>query len=323
MLRQALEDDRWGVEDGGVISRIQSSGLRGMGGAGFGTGLKWQLVSEESEATRYVICNADESEPGTFKDRADPRRAAPSGSRGPDSRGPEHSGRARLGLHSSRVRAGRASAAAGHRRRLCLGSARRQRLRVGLRLRRRDLHITWRIHPRRRNPRCWRPWRDVGASPRNKPPYPGRKGLWDKPTPDQQRRDTGPGAADPENWQGRIQILLGERRRPASSGLRGSGGHYLECAHRRVRRRARRRQAAGPFFRAVPARDSSPPSTRISPSTGTRYATPARLWARARWWWSPKAPTSSTSPTISPPSFETSRAESAFPAESEPRRLSS
>jgi NADH:ubiquinone oxidoreductase subunit F (NADH-binding)/NADH:ubiquinone oxidoreductase subunit E len=69
VLKQALADDRWGPEDGGVIARIQGSGLRGMGGAGFSTGLKWKLVREESDATKYVVCNADESEPGTFKDR--------------------------------------------------------------------------------------------------------------------------------------------------------------------------------------------------------------------------------------------------------------
>ena len=41
-----------------------------MGGAGFPTGKKWELVQGEAAETKYVICNADESEPGTFKDRA-------------------------------------------------------------------------------------------------------------------------------------------------------------------------------------------------------------------------------------------------------------
>ncbi len=52
-----------------LIGELKASGLRGMGGAGFPTGLKWELVRKESAKPKYVVCNADESEPGTFKDR--------------------------------------------------------------------------------------------------------------------------------------------------------------------------------------------------------------------------------------------------------------
>ncbi|HWR65160.1 MAG TPA: NADH-quinone oxidoreductase subunit NuoF [Bellilinea sp.] len=52
-----------------VIEEIKKSGLRGRGGAGFPTGMKWGFVAKEKAAKKYVICNADESEPGTFKDR--------------------------------------------------------------------------------------------------------------------------------------------------------------------------------------------------------------------------------------------------------------
>src|SRR5262249_46520503 len=52
-----------------VIAALKDSGLRGMGGAGFPTGTKWELVRKEPRTPKYVICNADESEPGTFKDR--------------------------------------------------------------------------------------------------------------------------------------------------------------------------------------------------------------------------------------------------------------
>ena len=52
-----------------IPERLKASGLRGMGGAGFPTGLKWELTAAEKADTKYVICNADESEPGTFKDR--------------------------------------------------------------------------------------------------------------------------------------------------------------------------------------------------------------------------------------------------------------
>jgi NADH:ubiquinone oxidoreductase subunit F (NADH-binding)/NADH:ubiquinone oxidoreductase subunit E len=53
-----------------LCERLEGSGLRGMGGAGFPTGRKWALVAGEQATPKYVICNADESEPGSFKDRA-------------------------------------------------------------------------------------------------------------------------------------------------------------------------------------------------------------------------------------------------------------
>ena len=52
-----------------VIAELERSGLQGRGGAGFPAGLKWKFVSKAVGAKKYVICNADESEPGTFKDR--------------------------------------------------------------------------------------------------------------------------------------------------------------------------------------------------------------------------------------------------------------
>ncbi len=51
-----------------VIEMVKASGLRGRGGAGFPTGLKWQFVDKKSPKPKYIVCNADESEPGTFKD---------------------------------------------------------------------------------------------------------------------------------------------------------------------------------------------------------------------------------------------------------------
>ncbi|MBN2111739.1 hypothetical protein JW707_01435 [Candidatus Woesearchaeota archaeon] len=53
----------------GVISLIKEKGLAGRGGAGFPTGTKWEMVRNAEADERYVICNADEGEPGTFKDR--------------------------------------------------------------------------------------------------------------------------------------------------------------------------------------------------------------------------------------------------------------
>ena len=52
-----------------VIEQVKSSGLRGRGGAGFPTGLKWSFVPKDSGKPHYLCCNADEGEPGTFKDR--------------------------------------------------------------------------------------------------------------------------------------------------------------------------------------------------------------------------------------------------------------
>ncbi len=52
-----------------VIEEVKKSGLRGRGGAGFPTGLKWSFLARPEGVARYLVCNADESEPGTFKDR--------------------------------------------------------------------------------------------------------------------------------------------------------------------------------------------------------------------------------------------------------------
>jgi NADH-quinone oxidoreductase subunit F len=52
-----------------IIEEVKKSGLRGRGGAGFPTGLKWGFVPKQSDKPKYLVCNADESEPGTFKDR--------------------------------------------------------------------------------------------------------------------------------------------------------------------------------------------------------------------------------------------------------------
>jgi len=61
-----------------VIEEIKLSGLRGRGGAGYPTGLKWELVAKQPAGTKYVVCNADEGDPGAFMDRSvlegDPHR---------------------------------------------------------------------------------------------------------------------------------------------------------------------------------------------------------------------------------------------------------
>src|SRR5580765_554309 len=52
-----------------IINEVKTSNLRGRGGAGFPTGMKWSFVPKDTPKAKYVICNADESEPGTCKDR--------------------------------------------------------------------------------------------------------------------------------------------------------------------------------------------------------------------------------------------------------------
>ena len=63
-LRRALE-----IGPDAVVAIVEASGLRGRGGAAFPTGRKWRAVADTEAAERLVVCNADESEPGTFKDR--------------------------------------------------------------------------------------------------------------------------------------------------------------------------------------------------------------------------------------------------------------
>jgi len=62
-LRKALT-----LKPNDIIEQVKASGLRGRGGAGFPTGLKWQFVLKDTPKPKYICCNADESEPGTFKD---------------------------------------------------------------------------------------------------------------------------------------------------------------------------------------------------------------------------------------------------------------
>ena len=52
-----------------IVDEVKKSGLRGRGGAGFPTGMKWSFLAKPEGVPRYLVCNADESEPGTFKDR--------------------------------------------------------------------------------------------------------------------------------------------------------------------------------------------------------------------------------------------------------------
>ncbi len=65
-LKQILEN-KTSPED--IIDMVKKSGLRGRGGAGFPTGLKWSFINRAAPGDKYIVCNSDEGEPGTFKDR--------------------------------------------------------------------------------------------------------------------------------------------------------------------------------------------------------------------------------------------------------------
>ncbi|GAC1383393.1 MAG: NADH-quinone oxidoreductase subunit NuoF [Ginsengibacter sp.] len=58
-----------GMAPDAIVEEVKKSGLRGRGGAGFPTGMKWSFLAKPEGKPRYMVCNADESEPGTFKDR--------------------------------------------------------------------------------------------------------------------------------------------------------------------------------------------------------------------------------------------------------------
>jgi NADH:ubiquinone oxidoreductase subunit F (NADH-binding)/NADH:ubiquinone oxidoreductase subunit E len=66
ILRRALTGD---LGADAIVATLKESELRGMGGAGFPTGDKWEIVAAQEPTPKYTVCNADESEPGTFKDR--------------------------------------------------------------------------------------------------------------------------------------------------------------------------------------------------------------------------------------------------------------
>lgn len=66
---RSVEKALKGMAPEAIVEEVKKSGLRGRGGAGFPTGMKWSFIAKPEGVPRYLLCNADESEPGTFKDR--------------------------------------------------------------------------------------------------------------------------------------------------------------------------------------------------------------------------------------------------------------
>ena len=86
-----------------MIDEVKKSGLRGRGGAGFPTGLKWSFMPRKAPGQKYIVCNSDESEPGTCKDRDILRFNPHAADRGHGHRRLRHRRHGRLQLHARRV----------------------------------------------------------------------------------------------------------------------------------------------------------------------------------------------------------------------------
>ena len=179
-----------------VIELVKASGLRGRGGAGFPTGMKWQFVDKKSPKPRYIACNADESEPGTFKDHLLMERNPHLLIEGCAIALLRHRREGRLHLHPRRVPPRAARARARDRRGVRARISREERARLRLRLRR--------LHPPRR--RRLRGGRGDGAAriargqagaAAQQAAVSGRRRSLQLPDRGQQRRDARQRAADP------------------------------------------------------------------------------------------------------------------------------
>ncbi len=157
-----------------IIPRLKDAGLSGMGGAGFPTGLKWELVRNEAAQPKYVICNADESEPGTFKDRVIMAQLP-------------HLVVEGMCLGALVTGASRGWIYIRHEyepERLALSEAIRSAREAGVLGETFDIEIF--VSPGGyilgEETALLEALEDKRGEPRNKPPYPGHKGLWGRPT---------------------------------------------------------------------------------------------------------------------------------------------
>jgi len=164
-----------------VIEEIKNSGLRGRGGAGYATGIKWELVARQPASPKYVVCNADEGDPGAFMDRSvlegDPHRVL---------EGMALAGYA-VGAHQGYIYVRGEYALAIQRLQTAIKQAEREHL-LGSRVL--ETGFDFRVDVR------------IGAGafvcgeetaliasiegkrgqPKQRPPYPSESGLWEKPT---------------------------------------------------------------------------------------------------------------------------------------------
>ena len=252
-LRRAFE-----LGPDGVIREVLDSKLMGRGGAAFPTGRKWEAVARQPRRPHYLICNADESEPGTFKDRVILEGDPFSLIEAMTIAGVRDRLRARLHLPARRVPARSATARERDRsRRASEGSSARTSSvgtsRFDIELRKgagayicgEETAIFGSIEGYR-------------GEPRNKPPFPVERGLFGQPTRRQQRRDARQRPAD----RARGRRVRSPRSAPSARPGRSCSASPARCersGHLRgaVRddaaraARARRRRAPGRTLRAV------------------------------------------------------------------------
>ena len=164
-----------------IIAAVRRSGLRGRGGAGYSTGLKWELVARQPSKVKYVVCNADEGDPGAFMNRAvlegDPHRVL---------EGMAIAGRA-VGASQGYVYVRGESPLAVERLRTALDQARRQEL-LGDRIFesnfnfRIDLRIGAGAYVCGEETALLASIEGKRGQPVSRPPYPPERGLWTQPT---------------------------------------------------------------------------------------------------------------------------------------------
>lgn len=201
-----------------TIDNLKQSGLRGMGGAGFPTGVKWELVRNTVSDVKYVICNADESEPGTSKDRFILQHLPDLILEG-------------MAMAAAVVGAQKAIIYIRHeyaRERDLLRRTLRQAQNAG----HLDDHITFEIFESPGGYICGEETgllealEDKRAEPRNKPPFPGTHGLFGKPTL----------INNVETFAMVPGIILNGGQWWASQGYNGSGGLKFLAVSGHVRR---------------------------------------------------------------------------------------
>ena len=147
------------------LAELKTANLRGMGGGGFPTRDKWASVRSLPGDEKYAVCNGDESEPGTFKDRELLRRDAASGHRRDHARRPRHRREARLDLYSARISRGdRRRSKRSWTARASEAGDRPAAVRLGLVVPARRVRQPRRIYLRRGDRPCSRRWRIAGPS---------------------------------------------------------------------------------------------------------------------------------------------------------------
>ena len=165
-----------------ALAALKSSGLRGLGGAGFPTESKWQIVRQAADPEKYIVCNADESEPGTFKDRFILTHLPASGDRRNYSRRANHRRAQGHPLYSPRVRSpGKAAAS----RKFIIAAAKAfsaptfwaANLSFDL-----EIFVSPGGYICGEESALLEAIEGKRAEPRNKPPFPVQQGLWNKPT---------------------------------------------------------------------------------------------------------------------------------------------